>query len=72
VTRVTIPVLMLNGPFDAIEPVDEAQLPMLRLLGTPDELKRRVEIPGAGHGLPDIPVMRESLAWLDEYLGPVR
>jgi len=72
VTHVTLPVLMLNGPFDAIEPVDEAQLPMLRLLGTPPEDKRRVEIPGAGHALPDVPVTRESLAWLDEHLGPVR
>jgi dienelactone hydrolase len=71
VTRVTMPVLMLNGPFDSIEPVEEAQLPMYRLLGTPPEHKRRVEIPGAGHALPDIPVTRESLAWLDQYLGPV-
>ena len=70
VTRVNVPTLMLNGPYDSIEPVDEAQLPMLRLLGTDPEHKQRIEIEGAGHILPRIPVVRESLRWLGEYFGP--
>lgn len=69
ITRVTIPVLMLNGPYDSIEPVEEAQLPMLGMFGTTPEHKKRVEIPGAGHTLPQIPVTRESLLFMDKYFG---
>ena len=42
VTRVRQPVLMLNGRFDAIEPVDTAQRPMFELLGTPKDQKKWV------------------------------
>jgi formylglycine-generating enzyme required for sulfatase activity/cephalosporin-C deacetylase-like acetyl esterase len=72
VTRVEIPVLMLNGRYDSIEPVETAQLPMFRLFGTPDEDKRHV-IYEAGHSpLPRNDFAREVVDWLDRYLGPVR
>lgn len=47
VTRVTIPVLMLNGRYDNSYPLESAQLPMYRLLGTPEEVCGvRVRAPG--------------------------
>lgn len=70
VTRVMAPTLMLNGRLDSIEPVDAAQLPMYDLLGTPEEHKRH-QIYDSGHGMPLNPIIRETLDWLDRYLGPV-
>ena len=71
VSRVYQPTLMLNGAYDAIEPVEEAQIPMFELLGTSLEDKRRVVIEDAGHAVPRIPATREILAWLDRYFGEV-
>ncbi len=71
VPRVTIPTLMLNGVYDPIEPVDASQRPMFELLGTPEADKRWVPYE-AGHApLPRNDVIRETLDWLDTYLGPV-
>jgi eukaryotic-like serine/threonine-protein kinase len=72
VSRVTQPVLMLNGRFDAIEPVEMAQRPMFEALGTAKDRKKWV-IYDDDHGLPahQNEVAREALAWLDRYLGPV-
>jgi eukaryotic-like serine/threonine-protein kinase len=72
VTRVTIPVLMLNGRFDAIEPVESSQLPMFRLLGTPAEHKRHVIYEAAHGDYPENAYIKEVLDWLDKYLGPAR
>jgi predicted esterase len=72
VTRVKIPVLMLNGRYDSNFPVESAQLPLFRRLGTPDKDKRHVIYEG-GHGtLPHGEEVRETLDWLDKYLGPVQ
>jgi eukaryotic-like serine/threonine-protein kinase len=72
VTRVKTPVLMLNGRYDAAFPLESSQLPLFHLLGTPDKDKRHV-IYDAGHGdLPHREEVRETLDWLDKYLGPVR
>ena len=70
VSRVTIPTLMLNGIYDPIEPVEAAQRPMFDLLGTPEPDKRWVQYE-VGHVLPRNDVIRETLDWLDKYLGPV-
>ena len=70
VSRVTIPVLMLNGRFDAIEPLETSQLPMFELLGTPEADKRHV-IFETDHFIPRNAGIREMLDWLDAYLGPV-
>jgi hypothetical protein len=46
-------------------------VPLFKLLGTPAEHKRHVVFEGAGHVPPRIEVIRETLGWLDRYLGPV-
>jgi dienelactone hydrolase len=72
VTRVTIPVLMLNGRYDAAFPLESSQRPLFRFLGTPVNDKKHVIYEG-GHGaFPRPDAVRESLDWLDKYLGQVR
>ena len=71
VTRVKIPVLMLNGRYDHFFPVESSQLPLFRLLGTPEKDKRHV-IYETGHAVPRKEFIRETLDWLDKYLGPVK
>jgi eukaryotic-like serine/threonine-protein kinase len=72
VGHVTVPVLMLNGRFDDYFPYETSQLPMFRLLGTPAKDKKQILYP-AGHGdLPRKDEVRETLDWLDKYLGPVK
>lgn len=72
VSRVTVPTLMLNGRHDPLEPVEDAQLPMFRLLGTPEADKRHVIYEGFGHGVPRNERIAETLDWLDKYFGPPR
>ncbi len=69
-SRVTVPVLMLNGSFDATVPVDTHGRPFLELLGADPDHKRLIEFEG-GHFAPRPLLIRESLDWLDRYLGPV-
>jgi dienelactone hydrolase len=70
--RLTQPVLMINGRYDATFPLDNAQLPLFRMLGTPVAHKRHVVFETA-HDVrmqrPDL--VREVLAWYDKYLGRV-
>ena len=70
VGRVTLPVLMVNGDHDFIYPVETSQRPMFELLGTPAGDKKRVTYPGS-HWAPRSDLIRETLAWLGRYLGPV-
>ena len=65
------PVLMLNGKYDFFFPSETAQKPFFQLLGTPAADKRWILYEG-GHDVPRTDLIRESLAWLDKYLGPVR
>ena len=69
--RVKVPVLMLNGRFDFFYPPETSQAPMFRLLGTPKENKRRV-VYKSGHIIPRNEMIKETLDWLDRYLGPVK
>ena len=71
VGRVRIPVLMLNGRYDHFFQVETSQVPLFRLLGTPEKDKRQV-IYETGHAPPRKEVIKESLDWLDRYLGPVK
>ena len=66
--RVRIPVLMLIGRYDLFYPVETDQLPMFRLLGTPENQKRYVLF-DAGHVLLQQNDMKETLNWFDKYLG---
>jgi predicted esterase len=69
--RVKIPTLMINGRYDFIFPVKTSQQPMFRLLGTPEKDKRYALF-DSGHVPPRNDIIRETLNWLDHYLGPVR
>lgn len=70
VSRINIPVLMLNGRYDHFFPVETSQIPMFQLVGTPPEHKRHV-IYETGHFVPRNQLISEILDWLDRYLGPV-
>lgn len=72
--RVRVPVLMINGRYDYFFPLEESQTPLFNLLGTPAAQKRRVLLE-ASHDVSiefRQTVMRETLDWLDKYLGPVQ
>jgi dienelactone hydrolase len=69
--RVRMPVLMLNGRFDFFFPTEASQEPMFNLLGTPADRKRRV-VYDTSHTIPRTELIRESIAWMDRYLGAVR
>ena len=69
--HVKAPALMLNGRYDFLWPTRISQEPMFRLLGTPTEHKRRV-VYDTGHDVPRTDMIKESLNWLDKYLGSVR
>ena len=71
VSRVRIPVLMLNGRYDSFFPHETSQIPMFKLLGTPEEHKRHL-IYDTGHLIPRNQLIKESLEWLDRYLGPMK
>ena len=64
------PVLMLAGRYDPFYDVDRRQL-LLRLLGTPDKDKRLVFVETGHAVMRSREAMRETLDWLDRYLGPV-
>jgi eukaryotic-like serine/threonine-protein kinase len=68
--RVRVPTLMLDGRFDFFIPSDTSQEPMFRLIGVHESLKRRV-LYDTGHNIPRPEMVRETLDWLDKYLGPV-
>jgi dienelactone hydrolase len=70
VTRVKIPTLMLNGRYDSSIPYETQIKPMFDFLGTPDEYKE-LKLFETDHIPPRTGFIRESLAWLDHYLGPV-
>jgi hypothetical protein len=69
--RIKAPGLMLSGRFDYVFPVASSQDPMFEWFGTPKEHKRRV-LYDTGHDLPDNEVVKETLNWLDRYLGPIK
>jgi dienelactone hydrolase len=71
--RVKIPVLMINGRYDWVEPVEETQNPMFRAFGTPEKDKRHVLLETTHYSLlAGEPFTREVLGWFDKYLGPVK
>jgi formylglycine-generating enzyme required for sulfatase activity/predicted Ser/Thr protein kinase len=67
--RITAPVLLIAGRDDFRNPLELSQKPLMRLLGSKD--KRHYVFEG-GHVPPRWQeVARETLDWLDRYLGPV-
>jgi len=69
-SRVKVPVLMISGKHDILRPVATFQTPMFDSLGTADEYKRHAILDG-GHSPPRNQLIRETLDWLDQHLGPV-
>jgi len=69
--RVTAPVLTINGRSDVFCPVETCVEPSYRFLGTPEKDKRLV-ITDSGHVPPRNELIKETLDWLDRYLGPVQ
>lgn len=70
VTRVKIPTLMLHGVYDRNVNFDFEAMPMFDLLGTPKEHKKLITYE-TDHIIPEKEFIKESLAWLDKYFGPV-
>jgi serine/threonine protein kinase len=71
VTHVRIPTLMLNGKYDMTYPYETKAKPMFNLLGTPKDQKVQ-KLYDTDHYIPRNELIKETLAWLDRYLGPVR
>lgn len=69
--RVTTPVLMLNDRQDFTFPLETSQKPMFQLLGTPAAHKQHIVYEG-GHVFPFARIIKDTLDWLDKYLGVPR
>ena len=73
VPRIRVPVLMLNGRYDFLFPAETSQEALFALLGSPPDQKRHVAYE-AGHSFWNErrgQTIRETLDWLDRYLGPL-
>jgi len=70
ISRVKQPVLMLNGHYDFFFPVESTQDPFYRLLGSKKDQKKHL-LYETGHNIPRNELIKETLNWLDQYLGPV-
>ena len=71
VTRVKIPTLMLNGRYDMTFPYELSVKPMFEFLGTPPDQKE-LKLYDTDHFIPRAETIKETLKWLDKYLGPVK
>ena len=69
--RVRKPVLMVNGRYDYVFPLEMSQNPLFRLFGSPEKDKRHVVF-DTGHTPPNDVLIKEVLDWLDRYLGPTK
>ena len=68
--RMNVPVLMLNGRYDKIIPIEQSQR-FFELYGARAEDKRQVIYEAEHWPLPRNQVAHEMSTWLDRYLGPV-
>ncbi len=68
--RIRMPTVLINGRYDFQHPYETGQVPFFRSLGAPDEHKKFVLLE-TGHVPPWNDVIRETLDWLDRYLGSV-
>ena len=57
------------GP-DQFFPLETSQIPLFQMLGSPPEHKRHVMYE-AGHFVPRPQLAKETLDWLDRYLGSI-
>jgi len=68
--RINIPFLMLNGRYDYYRPYEKNLKPFYNLLGTPTEDKYLL-LYETGHFVPKHELIKETLTFLDQYLGTV-
>lgn len=61
------PVLMINGQADTVNPVQESQVPMFQLIGSP--IKEHYVHPNGHHMLPPDIKFEQILRWFDRHLG---
>jgi len=65
--HLTAPVLLMNGRYDYLFPVEASQKPFFEAFGTPAENKKMI-LYNAGHvTLPRAEVIKETLLWLDRF-----
>lgn len=72
--RVTVPTLMVTGRYDSFFPIETSQEPFFELLGTPPDRKKLL-VTDANHfvmSFANTLVVRETLDWLDLWLGETR
>jgi eukaryotic-like serine/threonine-protein kinase len=69
--RVKMPVLMIDGRYDHVAPVETSQKPLFNFLGTQPKDKLHLVFDGT-HAVPRQDTIRAVLDWLDRYLGPVK
>jgi eukaryotic-like serine/threonine-protein kinase len=70
ISHVKIPVLMLNGRYDDVFEINRNVKYFYKLLGSPMKDKRLC-VYETGHYVSKSNMIRETLAWLDKYFGPV-
>jgi hypothetical protein len=68
--RVKQPVLMLNGRYDFFYPLESSHEPFFHWLGSGKGQKKHL-LYDSGHLFPINDLTKETLNWLDQYLGPV-
>ena len=66
---VAIPVLMLNGKFDYLRPVETDQKALFDRLGTPPEHKRHILYDSGHLPFPRAKCIKDVLEWLNRYQG---
>jgi eukaryotic-like serine/threonine-protein kinase len=72
VSRIKIPIVMVGGRYDYVLPLEIAQRPLFERFGTPPADKKHAVLEAGHTPLPRGAVVRETLEWLDRYLGPAR
>ncbi len=70
--RMKKPVLMVNGRYDYTFSLELSQIPMFRMLGTPEKDKEHIVLETPHDVTEQRPqLVKAVLGWLDRYLGPV-
>ena len=70
--RVKMPFLMVNGRYDFTFSLDRAQIPLFKLIGTPEQDKKHVVFETPHNVSQDrAQLSKVVLEWLDKYLGHV-
>ena len=62
--RIKLPVLMINGKYDAIFPFETQVIPMFNLFGTPKNKKKLITFEG-GHRFPRNEEIRHMIEWFE-------